>query len=52
MSGTTSVPAADSDTVEQTLHRLFSDSTEFETTTLPTTAIEEPTAALELHGRR
>ena len=43
--------AADIDTIEHALRRLFPDSTKVETTTLPTGTVEEPTAALELHGR-
>ena len=42
---------ADIDTIEHVLRRLFPDSTEIETATLPTATDEEPTAALELHGR-
>ena len=43
--------AANIDTIEHALRRVFPDSTEVETTTLPTGAVEKPTAALELHGR-
>ena len=43
--------AADTDTIEHVFHRLFPDSTEIETATLPTATDEEPAAALELHGR-
>ena len=43
--------AAGTNTIEHALRRLFPDSTEVETATLSTETVEEPAAALELHGR-